>query len=224
MSTNILTLEPTEKFVSTILSAPVLRPVARDSLFRNEVENFILNAYKKNFDARLRSFLPNLVASSDADDYIGAAFGYSDAADNRLFLETYLDQPIDHMLSKKTNQNIQRKHIVEVGNLAISESTDSVTFLRDIASYLQDLGYEWIVCTATRYLRLLFLRAGTRPLSIGCASMTKVQDDGTDWGSYYATVPEILVGNVRQSIAQINQKVAVNRSNRKSSNRLKLAG
>ena len=210
MSTELLRLEPTEKFYTSILSAPVLRPVARDDLLRNELENFIFNAYQKSFDARLKSFLPNLVASSDADDYICAAFGYSVAAENRLFLESYLDQPIDRLLSKKLHQNIQRKHIVEVGNLVIGETADSVGFLRDIANYLQGLGYEWIVCTATRCLRLLFLRAGARPISIGNALMTRVQDEGTNWGNYYVTAPEILAGNVRQSIALIDH------SNRKS--------
>ena len=83
--------------------------------------------------------------------------------------------------------------------------------MRDIASYLQGLGYKWIVCTATRYLRVLFLKPGSKPISIAQASISNVTEDGTDWGNYYVTTPEILVGNIDQSITLIKQKITSGR-------------
>ena len=206
---------------SCTLNQPVLRPVAADDILRSSLEDFITGTYQQFFNAELNSFLPNLVAATTANDEIQAAFGYSDAGEDRLFLENYIDQPVDLILSKKLDKKIQRKKIVEVGNLAITDMTESISFLREIARYLQGLGYEWIICTATRYLRLLFLRSGCKPLSIATASVSRVKDDGTDWGSYYATAPEVLVGNVNQSIYLIEQKLLkISRQRKKHSNAL----
>ena len=190
---------------------PVMRPVTSDDLIRPELERFISSAYKNIFNAKLNSFLPNLVASTLADDEIYTAFGYCDAAQSPLFLESYLDTPIEKLLSQKLGYSIERHQIVEVGNLSISKCVDSVKTMRDIAIYLRNLGYEWIVCTATRYLRMLFLKSGSRPTSIAQAPNSKVTNDGTDWGNYYVTAPEILVGNIDQSIILIEQKIASSR-------------
>lgn len=186
----------------------VLRPVANDDLIRPKLENFISSTYKSIFNARLKTFLPDLVAATTANDEIRAAFGYCDATQDSLFLESYLDSPVETVLSQRVGYTVQRHHIVEVGNLSITKSVDSVKIMRDIAGYLQGLGYEWIVCTATRYLKLLFLKSGTKPISIAKAHISKVTNDGTDWGNYYVTAPEILVGNIDQSITLIEQKIA----------------
>ena len=193
---------------SFLLTDPVMRPIANDDSSRASLETFVRHSYKKIFNAQLNSFLPNLVASTTSDDQIWAAFGYADAGQGKLFLENYLDDPIEKLVSKKIGKNIQRKKIVEVGNLSITHMADSVKTMRDIAGYLQSLGYEWIVCTATRYLRLLFLKSGAKPVSIAQAPKSRVSEDGSEWGSYYVTAPEILIGNVNQSVSLIEQKLA----------------
>ena len=186
---------------------PVMRPVAKDDAFRPSLEEFIRSSYETIFNAKLKGFLPQLVAAYTEDDQIQAAFGYSDADRNSLFLESYIDEPIDALLTRRLNRTVPRSKIVEVGNLSIDRSANSIESMRDIARYLQSLGYEWIVCTATRYLRLLFLKSGAKPITIAQASPKRVNNDGTNWGNYYATRPAILVGHVDRSIHQIEQKL-----------------
>ncbi len=191
---------------------PVMRPVAYDDEIRQKLERFISSTYKSVFNATLKCFLPNLVAATLSNGEIRSAFGYCDASQDRLFLESYLDGPIESLLSQKAGQCVPRNKIVEVGNLSIDKNANSVSTIRDIACYLQKLGYEWIVCTATRYLRVLFLKSGSRPISIARASISRVSADGTDWGNYYLTVPEILGGNIEKSILMIEQNIASSRN------------
>ena len=184
-----------------------MRPVASNDALRPKLEAFISSTYKNVFNARLKNYLPNLVAATSASNQIRAAFGYCDAAQGSLFLESYIDKPIESLLSERLGYSIERHKIVEVGNLSITKNTNSVKTMRDIASYLQGLEYEWIVCTATRYLRVLFIKSGSRPMTIAQASRSKVSNDGTDWGNYYVTTPEILVGNIDQSLSLIEHKM-----------------
>ena len=193
---------------SVILANPVMRPIENDDISRTSLEGLIRDSYKKIFNAQLNSFLPNLVASTTIDDQIWAAFGYADAGQGKLFLENYLDDPIEELVSKKIGENIQRNKIVEVGNLFINHMADPIKTMRDVASYLQSLGYKWIVCTATRYLRLLFLKSGAEPVSIAQAPRSRVINDGSEWGTYYVTAPEILVGNINQNVTLIKQSLA----------------
>ena len=194
-----------------VVGDPVMRPVTNGDLLRPKLEHFISSTYKNIFNATLKSFLPNLVAATSEDDKITAAFGYCDAAQGPLFLECYLERPIEDLLCESLGYAVKRQQIVEVGNLSIAKCANSVKALRDIASYLQSLGYDWIVCTATRYLRVLFLKSGSRPISIAQASSSNVVSDGTDWGNYYVTIPEILVGNISQSISLIEKKLTTGR-------------
>ena len=155
----------------------------------------------------MNSFLPNLVASTAINGQIRAAFGYRDTTRGPLFLECYLDQPVERMLSDRLGDTVKRRQIVEVGNLSIAKPGHSMTTMRDIARFLQGLGYEWIVCTATRYLRILFIKSGSKPIPIAQACVSGVVDDGTDWGNYYVTAPEILAGNISESISLIETKL-----------------
>ena len=211
MNRNLITHSQPGFIKSPQFLDPVMRPVASDDVLRPKLEAFISSSYKQVFNAKLKNYLPNLVAATSVNDEIQAAFGYCDAGRKSLFLESYLDKPIETLLSQRLGCPIKRQKIVEVGNLSITRNTNSVKIMRDIASHLQSFGYEWIVCTATRYLRMLFIKSGSRPIAIAQASQSKVNQDGTDWGNYYATPTEILVGNINQSLSLIEQKIACGR-------------
>jgi hypothetical protein len=74
--------------------------------------------YGTRFGAEVRSFAPVLVSLHDAAGDIIAAAGYRPAQGSRLFLERYLDEPVDGPLA------CARAGIVEVGHLAASRPGD----------------------------------------------------------------------------------------------------
>ena len=161
---------------------------------RRDLEDFILQAYKQKFCAELKSFLPQIAASISPGLRFNSVFGYGAAASGQLFLEQYIDDPIEAVISAHHGARVERAKIVEVGNLVCASHAQVAFELRKIANYLGRQGFEWIVCTATRQLRLVFLRAGARPITLAPARVEKISGNTTDWGSYYSNSPQILVG------------------------------
>jgi len=163
---------------------------------RQAVEQQIQNAYEKSFGARVSHFMPTLISAGIANTSPHLNFGLCCAADQTLFLENYLQAPVEQVLSSTVRSQISRKCIAEIGNLTFDHTENLQQDLMSIASYCQQQGYRYVVCTATRALRLLFLRAGMKPVLLGQATLNNAPKDGSHWGDYYETAPQIIGGNV----------------------------
>ncbi len=85
---------------------------------RAQVEDYIAAVFARHYGARIRHFKPHLLAMHGEDGRILAALGLRSAASGPLFLETYLDLPVEQRLSAVCGQGVRRGDIVEVGNLA----------------------------------------------------------------------------------------------------------
>jgi hypothetical protein len=94
-----------------------LEAVGPDEPGRLDLEEYIYERYRRVYGADLQDFLPHLVAVRRPDDTLIGALGYRFAAYESLFLEAYLAQPADAMLSQRLDRQIRRARIVEVGNL-----------------------------------------------------------------------------------------------------------
>jgi len=75
-----------------------LRVHGPDDAGRGAVEDYIRGVYARRFGARLDRFPPQLV-SLNAPEGIVAAAGYRSALEQPLFLERYLDRPVEQMLA-----------------------------------------------------------------------------------------------------------------------------
>jgi hypothetical protein len=63
--------------------------------------------------------MPELIALFDAGGQILAAVGFRSADGENLFLEHYLDTPVEHAIACHSTRALpQREGIVEIGNLA----------------------------------------------------------------------------------------------------------
>ena len=171
--------------------------------YRDDIEDFITDTYLDVFGARLNGFLPVLVAGQRTGEPVSMAFGLTPAADSPLFLESYLHEPIEDILSQATGSDIDRSDIVELGNLALSNRSDINNAFEEIAQFCLDQGYRYVVCTATRILRLIFINAGISPMYLADARFSDVAADGTHWGNYYRFSPQIVAGDVRTCLNQL---------------------
>lgn len=167
---------------------------------RKLVEKHIQNVYKKSFGAHFSHFMPTLISAREASCEPHLSFGLRSAAEQSLFLENYLQSPVEQVLSCAVRSLINRESIAEIGNLAFSHTENLQRDLVAIACYCQQQGYRYVVCTATRALRLLFLRAGMKPVTLGQATQNDAPKDGSHWGDYYETAPQIIGGNVLLSL------------------------
>jgi hypothetical protein len=166
---------------------------------RQEVEHCIRTVYAQHHGATVRSFAPTLVSLHDGQRIVAAA-GYRFAT-QPLFLECYLDAPVEQLLAMHTGTAApSRAGIVEVGHLAAAQSGAGRRLIGLLGPHLAALGTQWVVSTLTQELRDLFLRMGVAPLALGAADPARLGDQAADWGSYYEHKPLVLAGNLAQAL------------------------
>ncbi len=150
------------------------------------------------------------LASRNAGERAIAALGYRRAERERLFLEDYLDQPIERQLADMLGREVERRDIVEIGNLASENALAMIALWADAAN---DLGGEAEIAVAvlTAPLRSMFRRLGVTLHEIGPANPERLGADAEQWGDYYRLDPVICAGFItegQQRLARIAARQA----------------
>jgi hypothetical protein len=162
---------------------------------RATLERFIAEHFRLAHGARISHFCAHLLGVRDALGRWQAGAGYTPAAAGELFLEQYLDRPVEELLAGAASQSVVRERVAEVGNLAAAPGMGR-TLIPAIGRHLHHLGYRWVVFTATRELRNAFRRLHLEPLELAPALPARLPDAGAAWGSYYAHDPAIMGGRL----------------------------
>ena len=166
---------------------------------RAEVESFIHDTFDLAYGADVRSFMPRLLAVTLKDGDLMAAFGVRSAGDEQLFLEKYLDLPIEQAIEQKAGVRLDRSKIVEIGNLAAIYPGGVRWMIVALTVMLYEEGYEWVTFTGTSALRNGFHRLGLHPIELCPAGAERLSDEERSrWGSYYDNKPVVMCGNIRQ--------------------------
>lgn len=175
----------------------------RDDPQRAAVEAFIRQVYARHHGAVVRQFMPWLVSLNEGDSIVAAA-GYR-LADGPLFLENYLDAPVEVLLSAQGSP-VARGRIAEVGHLAATRAGEGRRLIRRLGPHLAQRQVEWVVSTLTEELRHLFVRMGVTPLAIGTADPRRLGAQAADWGRYYDHHPMVLAGHLPQALRRFGLK------------------
>jgi len=161
----------------------------------------IRRKYREVFGASAR---PDYTAwiQSGAGIAAGAALGYRRAGEAPLFLEAYLDRPIEQLVSEALGGVVERGAIVEIGNFAADNALAMVELWGSAAN---DLGgqSEVAVATLTKPLRRMFARIGLPVTPIARANPERLGDGAAEWGSYYALDPMVCMGVIADGQAAI---------------------
>jgi hypothetical protein len=168
---------------------------------RAAIEEFIQQVYAQHYGATVRHFMPSLAGLVDADGLVVAAAGYRSAS-RPLFLERYLDVPVEQAIAACTGIEVPRAAIAEVGQFASMQPGQGRRLMAHLGHQLAAEGFQWVVSTATRELRLIFERLRIRPLALGRADPAVLGPDAADWGTYYDHAPMVLAGEVRSNLAR----------------------
>lgn len=171
---------------------------------RAQAEAFIGDIFRRHYGAEVRSFAPNLMLLEDSGR-ITAAAGWRCAGEDRLFLESYLDEPIEAAVARLAGQPVRREAIIEVGNLAADRAGGSVDVILNLARHLDRLGYEWVAFTATSELIGIFRRLGLPPLALAPADPERLGADAADWGSYYDSRPIVVAGRIALALEMVKR-------------------
>ena len=161
---------------------------------RRNTEAFIHQCFSKAYGADISHYMPILLCLKDPSSP-RAALGLRPATNDRLFLENYLDQPLEDILSGKTLQPVSRCEIIEVGNLAIAERGDARALVIAMAAFLLGSGYKWACFTIPPLLINSFRRLGLPLIELGPARIEMLpEEEQKSWGSYYAQKPRVMAG------------------------------
>ena len=160
---------------------------------RPELERFIHDIFANRHGAVVKSFAPTLLGLHDGKRIV-AAVGFRAAAREPLFLERYLDDPIEQALSKAWSHAVTREQVVEVGNLAGINCRAATRLVLALPQLLLSNGYRWITFTATETVRELLDAYQTPLTELAPAVALRVSGLGDDWGRYYDTDPRVMAG------------------------------
>lgn len=173
---------------------------------RAQVEQFIHSIYRERYGADVQQFSPTLVSLHNAQGDIVSAAGLRAASQEPLFLERYLNAPVQTRLAKLGYAVPRRTQIVEVGHLASNQAGSGKSLILQLAPILAAQGFQWVVCTLTEELRHLFLRLGLAPLALGVADPELLGTVASGWGSYYDHHPVVLAGQLDLALQALSRR------------------
>ena len=201
-----------ESLLNAILShAPEFSLAARRDPLRGEVETFIAARFRAAYGASISEFFPLLLAMR-CGGRLSAAAGLRPAADRRLFLEQYLDRPVEAALELAAGRTVARGTLVEVGNLVAARRGASQILFLFAAALLYEAGAEWMVFTATRGLLNNLENLGYATLSLGTADPARLSRGcAADWGSYYDSRPSVVAGRLDEAMRAIGRHPVLRR-------------
>jgi len=165
----------------------------RDAADRREIEQFIHDVFAKTYAADVQHFMPELVSLRDEEGDLVAAFGLRKAEESPLFLEQYLEAPIETVFSRRFHRTITRSQITEIGNLAVSNPRNAGVLIAHVIQHSLDLGLEWGVATAHHSLQNGLVKGGRDIYALQAADPANLDPaEFASWGSYYNNLPQVV--------------------------------
>lgn len=160
---------------------------------RAELERFVSGAFEYTYGAKITHFMPYLMSLRERDGRLVAVCGLRSATDGPLFLERYLDQPIEARLSARMGYTIHRSEIVEVGNFAVAEAGAARGLVHEMMQQLHSTSKQWAVFTIVPLISNAFVKLGIQAELLGEAKKECLPlDEQENWGSYYEQRPKIM--------------------------------
>lgn len=185
------------------LAGRQLCAVRPGSAAEEAVVRFIQTRFFDAYGARPQLRIPQLLALLGRQREVSAAVGVREAAKERLFLEDYIDAPIEHILPDEAS--IARSGVFEIAHLAGVEPGISRFLFPMLTLWLTERNASWIAFTGTAQLRNSFDRLGIEIRVIAPALATRLPDQGRGWGRYYDHGPMVMVASVPSGYAALMQ-------------------
>lgn len=172
----------------------------------SSVTDFVHESFKRSYGADVQKFMPNFIRVNDKSGSLKAVVGYREAAQGQLYLEKYMDEPIEAAISRYLGESIKRSEIVEVGNMAEVKPGDARMAIIGATSYLHTAGYRWVVFTGVTRLRNAFRRLGLNPKELMEVDEYRLPDlERQSWGTYFNGDPVVCFGSIREGYENLQE-------------------
>jgi hypothetical protein len=174
-----------------------LRLVNEDDAERPHTEAFVRERFRDSHRADVSHFMPELLVLYGPRGTPCAVAGVRAGGSGRLFVEKYLQEPVEAVVSGLAGRGVDRSGIAEVGNLAARSAGSTRLIIVAMTWLLAERGMEWVVFTGTATLVNSFRRLGLDPLAFCDADPRRLGAERHAWGSYYAQNPRVFAGDIR---------------------------
>jgi hypothetical protein len=171
---------------------PVIQKPCADS----KIRKFIADTFLYHYGATIDSYCDRLIGVCGSQGQMLAAAGYNLAEEGPLFLEQYLDVPLEQQIQNQLGLDIFRSEIAEVGNLAAVQAGGTRMLIELMTQRLYQEGRRWVAFTATKSLINSFHRMGLSPVILAPAVPERVKNPSA-WGSYYQQTPHVAIGDIQ---------------------------
>lgn len=182
-----------------------------DAPGRSQAEDFVHRRFLSAHGADIRQFMPELLTMRNYHGALNAVAGIRLGEHGPLFLEQYLEAAADTLISRVTASPVERRQIVEVGNLASINTGNARLIIVAVTWLLHLRGLEWVVFTGAHSLINSFRRLGLEPQSLGDADPNRLGDSLAQWGTYYEQKPQVFTGNIRFGFEQLQRNGVIAR-------------
>ena len=172
------------------------------SLERAGLEQYIAAKFRAVYGAELSEFLPQLMGLK-CHGRFSAAVGIRHGSHEPLFVEQYLDQPIEQTMLQRLQNRINRNDIAEIGNLVSNWRGASQLLFVLLVGALHKAGFKWVVFTATEEVEHLIEKARFSPITICKADPERLGEERAKWGTYYDTNPHVLAGDLDGALQHV---------------------
>jgi len=159
----------------------------QDGVKREQLQRFIQSGFAREYNANIHEFMPQLMAVEAFG--LKAVLGLRSAKEG-LFIEQYLDQPIETYFTE--HAPLSRTEILEVGNLVSDNRLHTTRLLMLTAISAIDSGFRFLVFNATGNVAKLLSGYGLPLTLLQIADGKKLGDKQHHWGSYYQTDPQVM--------------------------------
>jgi hypothetical protein len=171
---------------------------------RAALEAFIRAVFARVYGARVSQFMPRLIGLRGAKGRLVAALGMRTGASGPLFLEQYLEGPVERLLEAQAGSAVTRAGIIELGNLAAEHPGSARGLIMNLALCLHQAGFAWVVFTITPSLVNSFRRLGLELICLGPARPDRLAPEAqAEWGSYYTTGPMVYAAHIPGGLPRV---------------------
>lgn len=165
---------------------------------REPLERFVEARFHAAFGARLAGHYPILTGVFGLDGAPRAAAGVRLAETEPLFLERYLNAPVESAVAAAFETPVGRDDVVEIGSLASVSAPATLELFGALAGWLSaSQGRRFAVATLRPDLARLLSRAGFGLRRLGAADPGRLDGAARAWGSYYQAAPQVYAGEIR---------------------------
>ena len=178
------------------------------SPYRSQLETYIAEKYEQAHKASISKFMPILLEMTKEGES-QAALGLRPGHYKPMFLEQYLDSPIEQQIAKLAKQPIDRCSLIEVGNLVVTQRRAGLLLFVILGKLVAEAGYEWLIFTVTGEVERLLRSLGFDPQYLVAADPARVKGGTENWGHYYDNNPRVMVINLEKAVSVMKNSPAL---------------